>query len=504
MTRKVLVAPLTLALCLAGGAAAAGGPASAHHARGALGVFWFMHISDLHVGASAIEGPHATEHLVTALNDVIPVIKPKFVAATGDLCDGSILGVPTTGQTQGEWDTYKQAYTAAGMTPSFYHDLPGNHDGYGDKGLTHYLANSLNGVTNHATSSTWQVTTPLGDYFFYGLDSAGNGSGPFVEAPHFPDDQIAALTTGLAANTSAQLNFVLAHHMLDQPDNGAQVVDAIKNNGGAFYIHGHVHEYREYLAGDGTIVTNEVSSLGKMDTQNVAVGIVDHNAFVYRATDVTSPWPLVMITAPSGTTVRDGTDVNPYAYYVCKDRTDNPFRAAVFAPGPPTAVTLTVEGLNPVAMTLIPGTDAIYEAELDTTSMANGTFDVSVTATAGGITRTDTVAALFATGPCSVLPGSGGSGGAGGAGGSGGSTTGSGGSGGSTSTGSGGASTASGGSGGAVAAGGGGTGGASPPDPASAGGCGCAVAGDDGAPLGLFPALGALALLLTRRRRAEG
>jgi MYXO-CTERM domain-containing protein len=502
MTRKVRFAPLALALCLAGGNAAAGGPASAYHARGALGVFWFMHISDLHIGASFIEGPNATEHLQTALNDAVVVIKPRFVAATGDLCDASIAGIPTTGQTQGEWDTYKQAYTNAGMTPSFYHDLPGNHDGYGDTGLTYYLANSLNGVTNHATSSTWQVTTPLGDYFFYGLDSAGNGSGPFVEKPHLPDDQLAALTTGLTGNTNAQLNFVLMHHMLDQPDNGQQLVDAIQNNGGAYFIHGHVHEYSEYLAGDGSIVANEVSSLGKMDTQNVAVGVVDHNGFVYRATDITALWPMVMITAPMRTTLRGGTEINPYAYYVCKDRPDNPFRAAVFSPAPPTEVTLTIEGLAPVPMALVPGSDGIYEAEVDTTSLQNTTLDVTVSATAGGVTRTDTIDVVFATGPCSVLPGTVAQGGAGG-GGAGGSTGGTGGAttgtGGAITGGTGGATTTSGGAGGATSTGGGGAAGGPSTDPQSNGGCGCTVAGDPGASLGIFPALGALALLARRR-----
>ena len=141
MSRRAFFPLLALTLTLTSGDAHAGGPASAQHGRDSAGVFWFMHISDLHIGASAIEGPHATEHLDVALGEAVSVIQPKFVAATGDLCDGSLYGIPTTGQSQEEWDTYKAALTKSGMTPSFYFDFPGNHDGYGDKGLNFYLAN---------------------------------------------------------------------------------------------------------------------------------------------------------------------------------------------------------------------------------------------------------------------------------------------------------------------------------------------------------------------------
>lgn len=484
MLRLPCSAPLALALACASSSALAGGPESAHHGRGTAGVFWFMHLSDTHIGANAIEGPNATPHLERALGEAVSVIAPRFVAVTGDLTDGSKFGVPTAGQDQGQWDAYKQIYGQAGMTPDFFFDLPGNHDGYGDTGLSFYLANSVQGQHNQALYGSWEVQTPVGTYFFFGLNSAGNGSGPFVEQPAFTADEIAALETGLASHASGELSFVLAHHRLTQPDNAAQVVDAIQTNGGAFYLHGHAHDYDAYTEAGGSIVVHEVGSLGKQDTANIAVGIVDHNAFIHRATDVTAPWPLVVVTTPVSTTLLGG-EANPYAYTVCKDRPDNPFRAVVFAPEAPTEVTVQVAGLPAVPMALVPGTGSLWEAELDTSSLQAGTVDVTVTATFQGGATQETAAAEFVDGPCEALPddGNGGSGGAG-LGGAGGAAVG-----------------GQGGSG----AGSGSTGGAgvgNPADPESASGCGCALPGRATGGGAAVAVLGLALSLVVRRKSA--
>ncbi len=34
--------------------------------------------------------------------------------------------------------------------------------------------------------------------------------------------------------------------------------------------------------------------------RRIAVGAIDHNAFIYRATSTGNPWPFVIITAPKG------------------------------------------------------------------------------------------------------------------------------------------------------------------------------------------------------------
>ncbi len=390
------------AIGLLGTLAQAAGPSSAHLARGTQGVFWFMHISDLHTSCEW----NPTDEMKNqefALGEAVQVIKPWFVVATGDLVDASPGGIPTMGQSQAEWDQYKQSYTNAGMTPDFYFDLPGNHDGYGDIDFPHYLANSLQGSTNHDTYVSWSVDTPVGSYLFFGLDSAGVGSGPISENPQFLPGQISAMQDGLAQNPDAQLVFVLAHHRISQPANSSQVIDVLKGLGGGFYIHGHVHEYDEYTDGDPGIVVNEVNSLGQTEANNVAVGVVDHNAFVYRATGSKDPWPMVMITAPVSTTLRNG-EANPYAYAVCKDRTDNPVRALVFGAGDTTAVRLQIGTLPVVAMNSAGQPPNLWAADVDTTALPAGPQKVTVSATVDGKEGSHTITAQFVDGPCDALP----------------------------------------------------------------------------------------------------
>ncbi len=395
-------APLATALSLLALAGAShASPADARYADDSEGVFWFLHISDLHTGTEMY--PASSAHIALALGEARQVVRPWFTVATGDLVDASPFGVPTTGQDQGEWDLYKQLYTAAGVTLESYIDLPGNHDGYGDVGYAHYLGNSLLGTTRHALHASWTVATPAGEYYFHGLGSAGNGSGPFLEQPEFLADQIADLQTGLASHAAARLSFVLAHHPVTDPKNGSQIVDAMVGAGGGFYLHGHVHAYDEYTEGNGAIVVNEVDSLGKSDANNLAVGVVDHDAFVYRATSTSKPWPFVVITAPVSRSLRDGAP-NPYAYQVCKDHAANPVRALVFAKDAIASATAKLGSLAPVAMAEDPATPELWSGHVDTTSLAAGPYDLVVEATAGAETVHQTIGIDLVDGPCEPFP----------------------------------------------------------------------------------------------------
>ena len=497
--------------------AVAGGPASAHHARGNTNVFWFMHLSDLHIGSEWY--PDHVEHATIAFNDAVKTIHPWFVVATGDICDGSKGGIPTTGQDQSEWDTYKSLYTAAALVPEFYFDLPGNHDGYGDVGMNYYLANSLQGSTTGSLFQAWTVEIPMGEYLFFGMNSAGDGSGPFLEDPEFTPDEIAAFEDMTLSHASAQLVIMAAHHRLNEPKNGGQVRSLLEAAGG-YYLHGHVHAYDEYMAGN--IVVNEVDSLGKANDNNIGVGVVDHNGFVYRATGTSKPWPLVIVTAPMGTDLRGGGD-HPYDYTVCKDRADNPIRALVFTDGTPTDVVAQIGSAPAATMTAVGQASGLWEGEVDTTGLAAGVHDVTVTATVGGETAFHKIRTEFVDGPCDPLPvdpppavdagvpdagddggeaeagteaGTGGSAGSGG-----GDTGGSGGSGGGATGGTG---------GGVVDAGAAGSDQDAADlfaDPAASGedgGCGCrAAGGTDTQPSGWLAMAGlAIAFLRTRKRRA--
>ena len=89
---------------------------SRYYADDTEGIFWFLHLTDLHIDTDA---PKAREHLEFALDEVVQVVDPIAVFATGDLVDGTILSIPTSGQDPAEWGIYATLLYDADMTPDF-------------------------------------------------------------------------------------------------------------------------------------------------------------------------------------------------------------------------------------------------------------------------------------------------------------------------------------------------------------------------------------------------
>lgn len=127
---------------------------------------------------------------------------------------------------------------------------------------------------------------------------------------------------------------------------------------GGHYLHGHIHESKEYLDAGGQFVVHQIGGLGKEDAGNIGVVAVDHNAVVYRATDSGAPWPSATTVPvdhfvrgrqePGTTAVRHGR--SPVFVLGCKARKDNPVRALVFAAAAPDAVEVLVDDAKAGAM----------------------------------------------------------------------------------------------------------------------------------------------------------
>jgi predicted MPP superfamily phosphohydrolase len=135
-------------------AAYAGDPHSAYYSSINNRIFWFIQISDIHIGAS---GTQDQAYLTWIVNDAKTVIDPEFIVATGDLTDstnGNILGFPN-GPHQAEWNEYK-AILAGKVDAGNYYDIPGNHDAYSDQFFAYYLANSVQGQATGSTQASWR------------------------------------------------------------------------------------------------------------------------------------------------------------------------------------------------------------------------------------------------------------------------------------------------------------------------------------------------------------
>ncbi len=394
-----LVAAFALVITASGAAVWAANPFTATYSHDRQAIFWILHISDPHVGASAIEGPHALEHLEWALGEAVEVIEPSFIVNSGDLVDGSIAGIPASGQSQDEWDDYAGAVAASGMFPDYYLDLAGNHDGYGDIGLSYYLGNSMNGVYAGVPYRDEWLSFPFGDYLICGVDTAGDGSNIFVEAPAYTDDQVVALTGALDPSESAQLVLLFGHHRISRPDNAAPVI-ALAQDNGAFWFHGHEHTYETYL--EDYVVSAQVNSLGKRDSNNLAVVAVDNNSVAYGVTSSSDPWPMVVVTAPANVRLTDG-EVNPYAYEVCNTGTENPVRALVFDAAPVLEVSFSAGGAGPVEMTQDPDQPQLWYGLWDTTGLPAGETSLTVTAE-GTTTHSASITVLLADVACPPPP----------------------------------------------------------------------------------------------------
>ena len=94
-------------------------------------LFWFLQISDTHVGANLGYGTADTDNLAWVLTAADTVIHPEYIVCTGDLVDATNGLLVPTAQYQDEWDEYNGVL--AGQSVTFFHDIPGNHDTYSDE-----------------------------------------------------------------------------------------------------------------------------------------------------------------------------------------------------------------------------------------------------------------------------------------------------------------------------------------------------------------------------------
>ncbi len=338
-------------------------------------IFWIMHISDSHVGAT-YDTYDDEAALRWGLGEAIDVVDPVMVWHTGDIVDGSPHGIVTSGQEDGEWILYRSVVDENSLTPDFYVDLPGNHDAYGDEGLTHYLQYSLNGSTYGKLTRSVLLSFPWGNYFLYGMATVDETGSRFLEHPEITQEELDELDSELTANDSARLIFVLGHHTLEDPARMDEAVAKMQQHH-TFYFHGHVHAYGSYM--DQGLVVSQVNSLGKANTDNLAVIAVDNDAVSYAATSSSDPWPFVVVTAPVSSRLDSG-EPNPYAYTVCNREQSVPVRVLVFDLNQVSAVTVTAGASQEAALTRSNTTPQLWTGSFDPSNLPEGEAVMTVNA----------------------------------------------------------------------------------------------------------------------------
>jgi len=409
--KRPLIAAIVLALfaSINSTPCRAGDPYAAGYHWSANRTFWFMVISDIHIGESSDQD---TKYLTWAVTDARDIINPNFIVATGDLTDstnGTVLGI-FFGPYPEEWQAYRQILLNAGIEniEDFFFDLPGNHDHYNDQPFELYRQYSIQGAAHDTTQHAWTRVFPFGTYQFIGTNTAGNDGARFSlsEADNFGDHagldngELDFIEAALMAGPNAKLTLIFGHHPFEadyyvNTDTGLTygltgLLDLIDFYGVSAYTFGHTHNYREnfYTSTlDPGVFYLNVSSLGKAGSDHFAVTAVDGNGLSI-VPGQKGLWPVVLITAPVD---RDlGILSQPFGYDVPQGKA-NPIRALVFDhEGAIASVEYRIDGsatwhpMQPVAGS------PVWRGFWDATSTTTGFHQVEVRAQ-GTTTVTDSV-----------------------------------------------------------------------------------------------------------------
>ena len=325
-------------------------------------LFWFLVVSDTHIGASGYDGKKNLEWVVS---EAMQTINPSFIVNAGDLTDSSnwcSSGYPDGPHVE-EWIQYRAILDRNNVDATFYYDIPGNHDSFGDRDFSSYLNYSIQGSASGQTQFSWTRTFNFGTYHFLAINTCGNEGSDFsFEPPQYGDNagldtsELQFIRTDLKANAQADLTMIFGHHLLvsretDVFDLTADALEAMTMTALSYgadkfialmeefqplmYAYGHSHVYREEFftkdMSEGVVYLN-VASMTKNDTMNYNIVAIDNNGLSTKACTI-DIWPAVIITAPLDKHL--GVRKNPYTCDI-QDVTGSakPIRALVFDKNP--------------------------------------------------------------------------------------------------------------------------------------------------------------------------
>lgn len=367
-----LAAAFSLAATIPTGVADASDPSLAAYSSDTDRLFWFIHITDTHIGWPVTSVPH----LELVAGEGYKTITPSFILITGDIVDAGFM--------KPYWDSYKKVLAAAGHTDKTIFDVPGNHDSWLDKGLSNFLKYSIQGKATGARHNSWVFSFPFGDYQIVSLDSS---------QAKLPGSELTFAETALAAQPGARLSFLAVHHPLSDADPSGALQKSMAKHKVVSYIYGHEHGQhsgsRSWTKDSALLWIS--GTLGKpilpSDDVEFSIFAVDNDGLSVRAVALKREgavgklqWPVVQITAPLDARL-GGT--NPWAYAVSGKATNNPIRALVFSKDPVTKVTARVDSDAAFALKQVKG--PLWSGTFDGTAYAAAVpHTLSVTAESGG------------------------------------------------------------------------------------------------------------------------
>jgi len=358
-----------------------------HHYPGHLenesNVFWFVHITDVHINSFEKIFGVQSDLLRQLLNNIKNYINPSFIIETGDLVNG--LNPLPYYQDLNQWKIRWSVLQETGMNDTYYYDLVGNHDGYGNSDTFSYF---LNWSIQKKLQYTFNRSLGLSNYSFIVLNSVwSNGA-------EWPDGTSGELNTSeldwfesqLIKNKNSNLTFVFQHHPYTEVGNyttssGKTFLELLKEFNVSADIFGHGHENLERNQG-GTICI-ETGSLGQGD-QSFRIFAVDNDGISSKV-GILNHWPIAMITTPMD------RNLSRTAYDIPNTTKVVPVRALVFDRINVDKVQFNIDNSNWSDMTNDSTNKYLWNGSFDATLFSNGVHTINLRAISNSGISTDSI-----------------------------------------------------------------------------------------------------------------
>ena len=363
---------------------------SAHLSNDTDNIFWFVQITDIHIGAYLLmaDNKQNFRDFCANVRYVLHIDNDSnFIVTTGDLVNAQ-LPLPV-GQDIRQWQNYYKIVSEEGLlNTSYYYDIVGNHDGYGNSMTFSYF---LNWSVQKQLQYSWYRTFPFGNYTFIALNTVQHTGAAF------PDGTSGSLNRTeldwfeqqlITAEQTSNLTFVFGHH----PENdvgtttttsGLTFLQLLEKYNTSAYIYGHGHEIHERNQG-GTLFI-ESDSLGQPLTMpGYRIFAVDNDG-ISTIFQHLNTWPAVLITSPidRGLTMQ-APDILNNSQMV-------PIRALVFDENTISAVQFKLDDgiFNP--MSINPNNPNLWNASFDASSLADGEHTITVQASSSSGIASDSI-----------------------------------------------------------------------------------------------------------------
>jgi predicted MPP superfamily phosphohydrolase len=261
-------------------------------------IFWFLHITDTQ---NMWYHPERREWFRTFLTDVKNTIDPVLILNTGDLVDSDYSGFFKVhlGQRIEEWQTYASILNETSMNSSFYFDVLGNHDTYGDPGYTHFRQYSMQKEPYY----DFVVNPGFGDYHFIGLNMPEDHGikYPFSLFAYLNKTELDWYEQQLNAHRNANLTITFGHMPAYEVMQGQSRYFALNRDYNVdLYLCGHDHQFNHEMV-DGRMPSYGTGHL----TDGYRIVAVD-NDVISTGVQMKNQWPAGVITSPV-----DVRNINP-------------------------------------------------------------------------------------------------------------------------------------------------------------------------------------------------